>query len=111
MPVSRPLFVEEHGLRLLLERDGVGVELARTAYEDGDWADAVTDAWLKGRDGKARKRRDEALALEAEVKGAVCDAPVSGARRRMEEGRSMARGLVDWVDEWWAVASASDEAR
>ena len=27
--VSRPLFIEGHRLRLLLERDGVGVELSR----------------------------------------------------------------------------------
>ncbi|KIJ66909.1 hypothetical protein HYDPIDRAFT_85219 [Hydnomerulius pinastri MD-312] len=48
--VSRPLFVEEHGLKLLLSQQGVGVELFRAAYEVGDWASAVEEAWLLGRD-------------------------------------------------------------
>ncbi|KAF9000646.1 hypothetical protein BDQ17DRAFT_1205065, partial [Cyathus striatus] len=54
--VSRPLFIEEHGLRLLLESEGVGVELGRQSYEAGDWASAVEEAWAKGRESKGKKR-------------------------------------------------------
>ncbi|KAK2460945.1 hypothetical protein APHAL10511_007415 [Amanita phalloides] len=54
--VSRPLFIEEHGLRLLLEKEGVGMELSRTCYEGGDWADAIEQAWILGRERKAKKR-------------------------------------------------------
>jgi len=78
--VSRPLFIEEHGLRLLLDTEGVGVELSRTSYEVGEWADAVEEAWLKGKDKKANKRKE----------GETC--------KRKEEGRVMATQLVDWVD-------------
>ncbi|KAF8071748.1 transmembrane amino acid transporter protein-domain-containing protein [Lyophyllum atratum] len=49
--VSRPLFIEEHGLRLLLNREGVGVELSRQSYEAGDWALAVEEAWARGKAG------------------------------------------------------------
>ena len=38
--VPRPLFIEEHGLRLFLEREGVGVELERVKYEVSEWAEA-----------------------------------------------------------------------
>lgn len=54
--VSRPLFVEEHGLRLLLDKEGVGVELSRRSYEMGEWASAVEEAWVLNRERKARKR-------------------------------------------------------
>ncbi|PFH53134.1 hypothetical protein AMATHDRAFT_73660 [Amanita thiersii Skay4041] len=53
--VSRPLFIEEHGLRLLLEKEGVGVELSRASYEEGEWAKAISQAWELGREEKARK--------------------------------------------------------
>ena len=56
--VSRPLFIEEHGLRLFLEKEGVGVELSRMRYEGGDWADTIDEAWRRGRDKKAKKRVD-----------------------------------------------------
>lgn len=80
--MPRPLFVEEHGLRLLLERDGVGVELSRTAYEVGEWAEAVETAWQRGRAAKERKRQE------------------GETGRRHEEGRVMAQELMDWVEEW-----------
>lgn len=83
--VSRPLFIEEHGLRLLLSRSGVGVELSREAYEAGEWAGAVEEAWVMGRD---RKR----------IRGGLSMA--DGARRN-REGKEMARQVAEWVEDWW----------
>ncbi|EIW57273.1 uncharacterized protein TRAVEDRAFT_168919 [Trametes versicolor FP-101664 SS1] len=80
--VPRPLFIEEHGLRLFLSSAGVGRELARTQYEQGEWADAVDAAWRAGRAKKAAKRR----------------AGETGTRRK--EGAEMARGVVEWVARW-----------
>ncbi|KAI0072755.1 hypothetical protein K474DRAFT_1667435 [Panus rudis PR-1116 ss-1] len=80
--VPRPLFIEEFGLRMLLERDGVGVEMTRTAYETGEWAKYVQEAWTKGKDAKARKR------AEGET------------GRRKREGKEMATMLVEWVEKW-----------
>ncbi|KAI0707127.1 hypothetical protein C8Q76DRAFT_629102 [Earliella scabrosa] len=80
--VPRPLFVEEHGLRLFLEREGVGVELERVKYEVGEWAEAVEEAWVRGREAKGRKRSE------------------GETGRRREEGREMARYVVDWVERW-----------
>ena len=80
--MSRPLFIEEHGLRLLLEKEGVGVELSREAYEAGEWAQAVQEAFDLGRDAKATKR------LEGET------------GKRSEEGREMATTVIDWVHRW-----------
>jgi hypothetical protein len=88
--VSRPLFIEEHGLRLLLDREGVGVELSRQSYEAGDWATAVDEAWMKGREAKARMRRKAEMGI--------------GLDKRNEEGRKLARHIVDWTQEWWATA-------
>lgn len=82
MYVPRPLFIEEHGLRMLLERDGVGVELSRAAYESGEWAGAVEEAYIKGRDAKERKRRE------------------GQTGRRAREGKEMAEMLVQWVQKW-----------
>ncbi|KAH8100949.1 hypothetical protein BXZ70DRAFT_988629 [Cristinia sonorae] len=80
--VPRPLFIEEFGLRLLLNQSGVGVELSRSKYESGEWASAIEEAWSKGKEGKRVKR------LEGET----------GKRR--EEGRVMAEGIVEWVERW-----------
>lgn len=81
-PVPRPLFIEEHGLRLLLEKEGVGVELSRTSYESGEWAEAVEQAYSKGKEAKARKRRE------------------GETGKRASEGKMMAETLVDWVKCW-----------
>ena len=43
---------------MLLDRDGVGVELSREAYEAGDWANKVQEAYSLGKKEKARKRRE-----------------------------------------------------
>ncbi|KAF9485183.1 hypothetical protein BDN70DRAFT_871569 [Pholiota conissans] len=85
--VSRPLFIEEHGLRLLLDQEGTGLELAREAYEAGDWAAAVSEAFAKGKKAKDVKRLDMARGV--------------GVDRREEEGRKLAGTVTDWVTEWW----------
>lgn len=89
--VSRPLFIEEHGLRLLLDKEGVGVELSRQSYEAGDWACAVGEALEKGREAKKAKRR---------VMG--CDSGGVDKHRRDQEGRRLAGQVVDWVRGWWS---------
>ena len=85
--VSRPLFIEEHGLRLLLDQEGTGLELAREAYEAGDWAAAVSEAFVKGKKAKDAKRLDMTHGV--------------GVDRREEEGRKLAGTVTDWVTEWW----------
>jgi hypothetical protein len=62
----------------------VGVELSREAYEAGEWAGAVEEAWMKGRD---RKR------VRSELSAA-------GGARRSQEGKEMARKVVEWVEKW-----------
>jgi hypothetical protein len=81
--VSRPLFIEEHGLRLLLSRSGVGVELSRAAYEAGEWARAIEDAWIMG---LRKKSALNGIGLAQES--------------RKEEGRTLARQVVEWVKDW-----------
>ncbi|OCH85724.1 hypothetical protein OBBRIDRAFT_784503 [Obba rivulosa] len=88
--VSRPLFIEEHGLRMLLDRDGVGVELPRTSYEIGEWAYAVQEAWMKGRDMKACKRKEGERGL------------------RKAEGKRMAQDLIEWVQSWHTEGAVVD---
>jgi hypothetical protein len=82
--VSRPLFVEEHGLRLLLDREGVGVEMSRDAYESGEWASAVSDAWRAGVQRKLERREG------------------MHTPDRRAQGLQMARDVVTWVNEWAA---------
>ncbi|TCD72001.1 hypothetical protein EIP91_000133 [Steccherinum ochraceum] len=81
--VPRPLFIEEFGLRLLLNQEGVGVELSRSSYESGEWAAAIEEAWQKGKERKARKREE------------------GETGKRKTEGREMAKGIVDWVEKWY----------
>lgn len=84
--VSRPLFVEEHGLRLLLEQDGIGVELSRQSYEAGEWASAVDEAYLKGRSMKEAKRRDMRSGI--------------GLGKREEEIKDLALEVLGWIRDW-----------
>ncbi|CAO3671920.1 hypothetical protein G6F70_003648 [Rhizopus microsporus] len=42
--VSRPQFIEEHGLLKLMKDQGSAVELSRQDFESGNWADAITKA-------------------------------------------------------------------
>ena len=92
--VPRPLFVEEHGLLAYLEREGVGVRMERERYEVGEWAEAVREAWERGREGKERRRREG----------------VKGSERRKEEGEKMARELVEWIGRWQAELGKADGA-
>jgi hypothetical protein len=69
-------------LRLLLEQDGVGVELSRQSYESGNWAIAIEDAYLKGHDTKTRQRKE------------------GETGKRAQEGSEMAQGLIRWVEQW-----------
>lgn len=85
--VSRPLFIEEHGLRLLLGREGVGVELSRQSYEAGDWAIAVDEAWAQGEASKTKKRLNMAAGI--------------GLNTRKIEGLDMARKVVHWTEACW----------
>jgi hypothetical protein len=87
--VSRPLFVEEHGLRLLLEREGVGVEMTRDAYEAGEWAGAVSEAWGAGAQRKLERRAGK------------------HAQDRCAQGLQMARDVVTWVTEWAAASNST----
>lgn len=75
--VPRPLFIEEFGLRLLLNQEGVGVELSRSSYESGEWAAAIEEAWQNGKERKARKREE------------------GETGKRKAEGREMAKGIVE----------------
>ncbi|KAK0500166.1 hypothetical protein EDD18DRAFT_1248472 [Armillaria luteobubalina] len=85
--VSRPLFIEEHGLRLLLDNEGVGVELSRDSYEAGEWAPAVQDAFLKGRAAKIKKREEMGAG--------------GGVDMHAMQGKKMAASVVAWVHECW----------
>ncbi|KAI0027880.1 hypothetical protein K488DRAFT_60220 [Vararia minispora EC-137] len=80
--ISRPLFVEEHGLKIYLDRAGVGVEMAHNEYESGHWAARIADAWARGGTRKCM-RREGAHAVD-----------------RRAEGRDIAEFLMDWVEEW-----------
>lgn len=62
----------------------MGVELSRAAYEAGEWAGAVEDAWIKGRERKSLRN----------------GVGTTGGKRRCEEGQEMARRVVEWVEEW-----------
>ncbi|QRV90188.1 L-arabinokinase [Ceratobasidium sp. AG-Ba] len=82
--VPRALFVEEHGLRMLMETAGTGVELPRERYEAGDWASTIERAWELGKDKKIARR----------LLGARGDAR---RRRQVEE---MAREFEAWLGLW-----------
>ena len=82
--VPRPAIIEELGLKLLLEKEGVGVEVSREKYESGDWASAVEEAWTKGARMKERRRQEG----------------IGGVERRKQEGGAMAQSLVSWIEEY-----------
>jgi hypothetical protein len=82
------LFIEEYGLRLLLEREGTGVELSRASYEAGDWADAIQLAYETGLEAKSRKRRD------------------GDDGTRQQKVVEMAQKVVDWVHHWKTECAA-----
>jgi len=70
-------------LRLLLDREGVGIELSRQSYEAGDWSSAIEDAWTQCKALKRRKRSDMARGIDLE--------------KREREGRDLAETVVQWV--------------
>ncbi|THH13145.1 hypothetical protein EW146_g7042 [Bondarzewia mesenterica] len=80
--VSRPLFVEEHGLRLYLSREGVGIEMEHEEYEAGNWAGKVAEAWQQGARRKHERRMGE------------------NVQDRRQQGKEMAQFVVDWVSRW-----------
>ncbi|KAI5892887.1 uncharacterized protein SCHCODRAFT_02668278 [Schizophyllum commune H4-8] len=117
--VSRPLFIEEHGLRLLLDEEGTGVELARAAYEQGDWAGAVEEAYQRGAPSKALKRALERVISRRKEDTVLGDGSLSrtggtsiahgGATQGVgdvdfgaslpqvqQQTRKMARAVVEW---------------
>ncbi|KAG7451356.1 uncharacterized protein BT62DRAFT_978168 [Guyanagaster necrorhizus] len=85
--VSRSLFIEEHGLRLILNSEGVGVELSRGSYEAGEWPHAVQDAFIKGQTAKIKKRKEMVTRTDVNLRAAP--------------GRKMAASVVAWVDGCW----------
>jgi hypothetical protein len=79
--VPRPAICEEMGLKLLLEQNGVGVEISREKYEGGDWANLVEEAWAKGQTVKENRR----------------DLGAAGVDQRMKEIGQFASTLSDWL--------------
>ncbi|KAK7460441.1 hypothetical protein VKT23_009163 [Stygiomarasmius scandens] len=109
--VSRPLFVEEFGLRVLLEKElgRGGVEMSREEYEGGNWAERIREAVGRGKE-KREKRFEEGMVLEddgyghfnGEVReGKKREIGMVGIRKRRREGREMAKFLVGWVEDCW----------
>lgn len=84
LTVPRALFIEEHGLRQLMETSGTGVELPRERYEAGDWAGAIEHAWALGAEKKLARR----------LLGARGDA------RRRRQGEEMAKEFQTWLGLW-----------
>ncbi|KIM40581.1 hypothetical protein M413DRAFT_446014 [Hebeloma cylindrosporum] len=91
--VSRPLFIEEHGLRLLLNQEGVGVEMSRQSYEAGDWSEKISEAVALGSLAKERKRKE--MAGKMAMTGAAVNP-------REEAGRELAGMVAEWVRYWWS---------
>ncbi|KAL0565423.1 hypothetical protein V5O48_016597 [Marasmius crinis-equi] len=111
--VPRPLFIEEHGLKLLLQQAQVpGVELTREEYEKGEWASKVNEAWIRGKTGKRARRLEELepASVDPATQGTGSAIPtlkpripgMVGIERRHREGREMAMRVVQWVDECWS---------
>ncbi|GAA5988897.1 hypothetical protein JCM10908_006214 [Rhodotorula pacifica] len=55
--VPRPLFVEEFGLRRLMQARGTSLELARTDFEAGRWEFHIEEAYELGQAAKEEARR------------------------------------------------------
>ncbi|EKM78647.1 hypothetical protein AGABI1DRAFT_128934 [Agaricus bisporus var. burnettii JB137-S8] len=110
--VSRPLFVEEHGLRMYLDQEGVGIELSRSGYENGEWAHSVEQAYIRGQDMKQRKRENE-LEFHTQIQSSTKETSGGGDHdtnerlsERERQGRQMARDVIDWVDDVWDILGA-----
>ena len=121
-------------MRLLLDEEGTGVELSRAAYEQGDWAGAVEEAYTRGAASKALKRALESRVVSGRKEDVVLDdeaaSCIAGARIAHGEGitgedgggdaearlpqvqqqtRKMARAVVEWFG--GADLSVFDEIR
>lgn len=55
--VPRPLFVEEFGLKRLMETSGTSLPISRSQFESGQWSAHVLKAWEMGREKKAELQR------------------------------------------------------
>lgn len=77
--VPRPLFLEEAGLRIMLQTRGVGLEMTREQYESGDWAKLVQEAYDLGKGRKAAK-----LARGIDV-------------QRQQDLRALATDVLEWI--------------
>lgn len=99
--VSRPLFIEEHGLRMYLDQEGVGVELSRAGYENGEWARSVEEAYCKGWEMKQLKRKkgfEFCRQLKQLDKEGADGSDEKRLSERERQGREMARDVIEWVD-------------
>ena len=54
--VPRPLFVEEFGLKRLMDDSGTAVPMARADFEAGRWARLILQAWEAGWRKKEKHR-------------------------------------------------------
>ncbi|KAF7731008.1 hypothetical protein EC973_001054 [Apophysomyces ossiformis] len=86
--VSRPQFIEEHGLLKLMHNQGSAVEMSRQDFEQGRWAEAIEAA------SKLSGRCSEPERLVGHNGGEIA-----------------ARTLEQFVDEWKYVMSSSSEMK
>lgn len=56
--VPRPLFVEEFGLKRLMETRGTCLSMSRADFEAGRWASLVLQAYEMGKEKKKNHRRE-----------------------------------------------------
>lgn len=55
--VPRPLFVEEFGLKRLMQQRGTSLELDRSDFEAGRWEFHIAEAHKRGKEEKEESRR------------------------------------------------------
>jgi hypothetical protein len=85
---------------MYLDQEGVGIELSRAGYENGEWAQSVEEAYLRGQDMKRRKKEEELeFYAQTQLPGGGGGDKINGwLTERERQGREMARDVVDWVD-------------
>jgi hypothetical protein len=52
--VPRPLFVEEFGLKRLMEASGTALPMTRADFEAGNWAKLIEEAYHLGKEKRRR---------------------------------------------------------
>lgn len=57
--VPRPLFVEEFGLKRLMETQGTAVTMSRSDFEAGRWSRLIEQAYQQGSLKKKQHRSEE----------------------------------------------------